>query len=109
MSEDIREQTVDKSRDTRGPLEKLSDLVTNDRVDDRTGKVIRDEGPGRSEAEKDEVVRRNDWIDPETDFESDANQGNLTRGDDQDALEKAADALTEDDIDDPVPRRRVSS
>jgi hypothetical protein len=124
MPEERNEPTVDKSQDTRGPVEKLSDLLTNDRVDDKTGKVIREEGPGghvlgsdvktadQVAFDPDDAVRRNDWIDTETDLDREPSFADFSLphayepSDEEDALERAADALTGDDIDDPVPRRR---
>ena len=121
MPDNIRNDIVDKSQDTRGPIEKVADAVTNDRVDDKTGKVIRDEGPQGAHEDledgeaynPDDVARRNDWIDPDTDldprpFHAEQNpRSNVSAEDGRDALERAADALTGDDIDDPAPRTHV--
>lgn len=41
----IRQHTAgraeDGTPDTRGPMEKIADAVTGDRVDDKTGKIVR--------------------------------------------------------------------
>jgi uncharacterized protein YjbJ (UPF0337 family) len=34
-------RAADGTPDTRGPMEKIADAVTGDRVDDKTGKVVR--------------------------------------------------------------------
>jgi uncharacterized protein YjbJ (UPF0337 family) len=36
-----RGRAADGTPDTRGPMEKIADAVTGDRIDDKTGKVVR--------------------------------------------------------------------
>ena len=37
----VRGRAADGTPDTRGPMEKIADAVTGDRIDDKTGKVVR--------------------------------------------------------------------
>jgi hypothetical protein len=109
-----RETTVN---DTRDPLERAADALTGDDIDDKTGKVVNDEHGGAFEKQDmpppvavdldaDERVRRNDWIDPDTDLDDTLKGGTADEFDEdtRGPLEKTADAITGDVLDDKTGR-----
>lgn len=74
MPKEIESTEADLIVDTRDPMEKAADALVGDRVDELTGKVIRDQDEVarivEEEADKDaaERIRGSDWIDAETDL-----------------------------------------
>lgn len=74
MRKDIESTEADLIIDTRDPMERAADALAGDRLDEVTGKIVRDEEEAarivQEEADKDAAdrIRGSDWIDPDTDL-----------------------------------------
>lgn len=94
---------VDGTPDTRGMTEKTADALTGDRIDDKTGKVVDDDAdvwPHQHRYNDPDLLPGNDLPGIQTGGRT-VDGGFDTRG----MMEKAADALTSDAIDDKTGKR----